>query len=201
MSLYHVFLFFCYSLLTGLAFSWKSRRSVKSVVYPTMCGLSDICSKAKNRDTNIPKPIVALTRELGANTKLSAMLSNLDCVEIPCIQCSPCMEKSVFESGLNENDVVVLTSPQASRIFIKKWLHTGKPHVRVVSVGKGTSEPLHAVGIIPVFEPTIANAATLSEELPMTWGRRVFYPTSSLSDGRLKQRLEQRNFQVSNKRS
>lgn len=59
----------------------------------------------------ILKPRVALTRETSKNNVIKKMLTDVDCVDIPCIS---------FERGrdeismtlLHDNDVVVLSSPQ-----------------------------------------------------------------------------------------
>mmetsp|Transcript_9801 Transcript_9801/g.13414 ORF Transcript_9801/g.13414 Transcript_9801/m.13414 type:complete len:227 (-) Transcript_9801:37-717(-) len=120
----------------------------------------------------------------------------LQLIEIPCIafDIGPDIDKLSTQMGLN--DLIIITSPQAAGVFIDSWSSIGKPPVKIVSVGKGTSKPLEAVGLIPVFEPSDATGETLAEELPESLGKTILYPSSSLADNKLTDILTSRGFQV-----
>lgn len=143
---------------------------------------------------------VALTREEGSNDKMLKILSSdkdtLHLIEIPCIafDTGPDIEK--LSTLMELNDLIIITSPQAAGVFIDSWSKIGKPSVKIVSVGKGTSKPLEAVGLFPIFEPSDATGETLAEELPESLGKTVLYPSSSLADNKLTDILTSRGFQV-----
>ncbi len=63
---------------------------------------------------------VALTRELGANSKLQNLLSGYDdieCIEIPCIEFVYMPDLERLSSSMNSHDVIVLTSPKVTLII------------------------------------------------------------------------------------
>ena len=141
---------------------------------------------------------IALTRESGFNNKLLQLLPDLECHEIPCIDFQSVGNDVELSGAIVEHDVVMLTSPQAAGVFIETWAKIGKPHVKVATVGKGTSLPLLQVGISPVFEPSDATALALAEQLPRHVGDTILYPSSALADNVLVGGLEARGFKVSN---
>ena len=144
---------------------------------------------------------VALTREEGNNEKLVKILvsnSKLKLIELPCIAFGTGPDIDKLSQYMTKNDLIIITSPQAASVFIDQWVSIGKPAVKVVSVGKGTSKPLESMGLTPVFEPSDATGETLAEELPTTLGNSVLYPSSSLADNKLTDILTSRGFQVSN---
>ena len=81
-------------------------------------------------------------------------------------------------------------------MFLSKWEETGKPHVNVAVVGKGTAQPLEAKGIKPFFQSSEFTAVILAKELPTDRGLNVLYPTSSLADKTLQAGLAERGFNV-----
>lgn len=164
---------------------------------------------------------VALTRETGANDKLAALLPEFECVELPCLAFETTPGASRIGSELAVHDAVILTSPQAAKVFLKEWNHHGRPPVKVITVGKGTSQPLKKEGIVPVFEPSEALGKVLAKELPLEigkslilWGlltnnspliitlsslstgKRLLFPSSALAADTLASGLEERGFQV-----
>jgi uroporphyrinogen-III synthase len=162
-----------------------------------------VINNSENKDFSPNKQIkVGLTRELGANDKLLSLLQSLDTskklqlIEIPCIQFSEGPDLDKLSSAITKYDLIVITSPQAASVLIKKWIEIGQPAIKVVSVGKGTSLPLKAAGILPVFEPSDSTGENLSKELPLGLGHRVLYPSSSLADNKLVFGLAERGFQV-----
>lgn len=141
---------------------------------------------------------VALTREDGANGKLAALLSeHVTCLELPCIAFGPGKDTGSLPSVLRDFDVTVITSPQAAAVYLTAWRAAGCPEgIRLATVGKGTSKPLLAAGLAPVFEPSDATAETLAAELPSSLGPRVLYPSSSLAENTLALGLASRGFTV-----
>lgn len=145
---------------------------------------------------------VALTRELGANDKLFKSIikqstnSIIECLEIPCISFAIGPDVDILKEQMSLFDLIVITSPQAASVFIDAWESNGKPSVRIVTVGKGTSKPLQNEGIQILFEPSDATGETLAEELPKDLGSTILYPSSALADNKLVNGLERRGFKV-----
>jgi len=139
---------------------------------------------------------VALTRELGANAKVRALLQGVECVELPCVAFAQGKDYERLGSELKLHDVVVVSSPQSATVLGQVWGASGRPELVVVSVGKGTSLALGKCDITPVFEASDATAAVLARELPLSFGPSVLYPTSNLAVDTLKNGLEARGFEV-----
>jgi uroporphyrinogen-III synthase len=74
----------------------------------------------------------------------------------------------------------------------------GKPKVKLVTVGKGTSKPLQNEGFQILFEPSDATGESLAAELPNDLGNTILYPSSALADNKLVTGLENRGFKVIN---
>lgn len=141
---------------------------------------------------------VALTRECDTNDKLNVLLPTIDCVKLPCVRFQPFPLQSSFVKGMSKCDNVMITSPQAAKVFLRlcseKILDpTQSP---IISVGNGTSEVLKSENIHPVFEPSLSTAECLAKECPTKYGMKVFYPASELADGKLVYNLEKRGFEV-----
>ncbi len=162
--------------------------------YPLAVTLPEV----KSRRSCSPNALVALTRELGHNDKLSSMLRlrGVESMEFPCIRFEVGEEEALLEHEIPKHDVVVLTSPKAASVFIPRWRATGSPPINIVSIGHGTTAVLKSQGVEPVFAPTLSNAQTLGRELTHEWGRNVLYPTSSLASDDLVTALSSRNFKV-----
>ena len=141
-------------------------------------------------------PLVALTRELGANDKVLALLDGVKCVELPCIAFSKGIDFDRLTSELKLHDAVVISSPQSASVLGEAWERAGRPKLAVASVGKGTTLALEKVGIPPIFEPSDATAKVLAKELPAHLGPSVLYPTSNLAADTLQDDLESRGFEV-----
>lgn len=141
---------------------------------------------------------VALTREEGVNEKLAVLLhsTSIECLELPCIMFGPGADTNRLHEELSQHDIVTVTSPQGAAVLLAAWERAGRPDIKVAAVGKGTSKPLIAQGIKPVFEPSDFTAITLAAELPDKYGLRVLYPTSSIAEDTLQFGLQKRGFQV-----
>lgn len=160
---------------------------------PSYCNTKDQFSKCSQLAMSLR---VALTRENGSNDKLKDLIPDLDCFEIPCIAFSTSEDTVKLAEAITSHDIVAITSPQAATVFLDSWDSIGKPPVTVVTVGKGTSKPLRKEGIIPLFEPSDATAAALAEEIPLSIGKTILYPSSALADNKLVSGLESRGFKV-----
>eukprot|EP01040_Poterioochromonas_malhamensis_P003716 gene3716-3971_t len=139
---------------------------------------------------------IALTRERGTNDKLQTLLREVECHEIPCIKFEKTEERRKIIEEIQRNDFVILTSPQAASVFVEEWKAASQPKVRVVALGKGTSKPLHVVGIQSEFEPEDSTAESLAKELPFSLGAKVLYPCSALADDTIPDALRLRGFYV-----
>ena len=161
-------------------------------------GNTSSSSSSNSSDGNKQKrATIALTREDGANSKLAALLADQSCIEIPCIAFEPGKDSARLPAVLADFDVTVITSPQAASVYLTAWTASGRPGgIKIVTVGKGTSKPLAAAGLAPVFEPSDATAEALARELPLALGPRVLYPSSSIAEKTLTEGLESRGFSV-----
>ena len=90
--------------------------------------------------------VVALTRNMGYNQSLQEMLcsAGLTTCEVPCIKFGAGPERGALAPALHERrwQYVLITSPQAAKVFCSEWRNAGCPSVDVASVGKGTSAAL-----------------------------------------------------------
>ncbi|CAE8723213.1 unnamed protein product, partial [Polarella glacialis] len=154
---------------------------------------------------------VALTRQAGENGKLQKALKEAllkaelssdlaDVVEVPCIEHARGPDFSGLEALLakltqgdatsDELNSVVLTSPQAVKVFAEAWspFSSGASlPLSLASVGSGTSAAARAAGLRVDFEPSVANAETLAAELPGHLGPRILYPASAIAPGTLQE--------------
>lgn len=140
---------------------------------------------------------IALTREDGANNKLSNLLNGYEIYEIPCIMFAEGPDAAQLTEAIRSHDVIVITSPQAAKVFLQSWQLAGRPtDLRIATVGEGSSKVLVAEGLIPFFEPSDFTAKTLALELPFAHGKTVLYPSSALAENTLANGLESRGFVV-----
>mmetsp|Transcript_43628 Transcript_43628/g.79540 ORF Transcript_43628/g.79540 Transcript_43628/m.79540 type:complete len:316 (-) Transcript_43628:27-974(-) len=159
---------------------------------------------------------VALTREEGQNGKLRALLEkaiaaesirDVELVEIPCIEHGDggdleevvqLLSGSKVQDAAFPADVIVLTSPEGARVFLRALDEAAlqRPPVPIATVGKGTTAILSRRGLDVAFEPSKANAETLAAELPADLGPRVMYLSSAIAPGTLQQGLEARGFEI-----
>lgn len=93
---------------------------------------------------------------------------------------------------------VIITSPEAAKVFLGGWNKAGRPEVRVACVGKATGEALQHGGVEPVFTPSKATGETLAAELPLLASTRprVLYPSSAKAQKTIEEGLEERGFDV-----
>lgn len=170
------------------AFRLGPKIPLRSSIRVSRLGLSKIEGENRMR--------IAVTREKGTNQLLMDSLSNLDCVEIPCIEYLPIMGAGELHEHILKYDYVLITSPHAAVVFEEAWKKIDSPAVKVASVGAGTTKQLASGGIIPVFQPTEATGEALARELPVSLGTNVLFPCSELADHRMKDRLAARGITV-----
>ena len=140
---------------------------------------------------------IALTREDGANNKLSNLLDGYETYEIPCIMFAEGPDAAQLTEAIRSHDVIVITSPQAAKVFLHSWRLAGCPtDLRIATVGEGSSKVLIAEGLLPFFEPSDFTAKSLALELPFSHGKTVLYPSSALAENTLANGLENRGFVV-----
>lgn len=145
---------------------------------------------------------VALTREREENAGLANALRdipNCDLLYVPCLtfrERDEARELKNALAGASATDGFVLTSPQASKLFLRLWRESGRPAVRVATVGAGTSAALRVEGLSPYFEPSEALGEVLAAELPRDFAARVFFACSALAADAVPDGLRRRGFQV-----
>lgn len=153
--------------------------------------------RLNSRTTLLQMTKIALTREDGTNNKMAKLLKGYDVVEIPCIMFADGEDTPKLPDAITKHDVIVITSPQAANVFLESWEIAGKPtNLKIATVGKGSSKPLIARGLTPIFEPSDSTGETLAAELPLEYGKKVLYPSSALAENTLASGLENRGFQV-----
>jgi len=60
---------------------------------------------------------IAVTRELGNNGKLTSLLPDFDCLEIPCIMYGPGPDLNKLVDEILLHDIIVISSPQVNISF------------------------------------------------------------------------------------
>lgn len=128
---------------------------------------------------------------------------------MPCIAHQDGPDLSLLPAALADPGLayVVVTSPEAAKVFLAGWKETGEPPVSVACVGKATGDVLVKGGVTPVFTPSKATGETLAAELPLFPDRggvsegtepprRILYPASSKAQKTLESGLTARGFDV-----
>lgn len=129
--------------------------------------------------------------------------------QVPCIAHQdgpdlPLLPAALADPGLA---YVVVTSPEAAKVFLAGWTQAGEPPVQVACVGKATGDALRARGVTPVFTPSKATGETLAAEIPLPPSaggaggdgeqrRRVLYPASAKAQKTVETGLRARGFDV-----
>lgn len=89
--------------------------------------------------------------------------------QVPCIAHQDGPDLPLLPAALADPDLtyVVVTSPEAAKVFLAGWTEAGKPSVPVACVGKATGDALRAKGVTPAFTPSKATGETLAAEIPI----------------------------------
>lgn len=89
--------------------------------------------------------------------------------QVPCIAHQDGVDLPLLPAALADPGLayVVVTSPEAAKVFLAGWTKAGEPPVQVACVGKATGDALRAKGVTPVFTPSKATGETLAAEIPL----------------------------------
>jgi hydroxymethylbilane synthase len=136
-------------------------------------------------------PRVLVTRAAGQSAALSAALreAGLQPVEVPTIEIRATGDLGPVHARLASFDWAIVTSASAARCLHGHDL----AGPRWAAVGPATA---HALRVPDVFVPTVAAAADLARELPLSAGDRVLLLRGDLADDALPERLRQRGATV-----
>ncbi|KAH0760132.1 hypothetical protein KY290_023625 [Solanum tuberosum] len=154
------------------------------------------------------EPKVVVTRERGKNGKLINALvrHGIDSLELPLIQHMHLPDLDRLTSLLSEAtfDWIIITSPEAGKVFLDAWKAAGTPSVRVGVVGSGTASIFdEAVQsskqyLDVAFSPSKATGKVLALELPKNGNDKctVLYPASAKASTDIEEGLSGRGFEV-----
>ncbi|KAG5613149.1 hypothetical protein H5410_024430 [Solanum commersonii] len=154
------------------------------------------------------EPKVVVTRERGKNGKLINALvrHGIDSLELPLIQHMHLPDLDRLTSLLSEAtfDWIIITSPEAGKVFLDAWKAAGTPSVRVGVVGAGTASIFdEAVQsskqyLDVAFAPSKATGKVLALELPKNGNDKctVLYPASAKASTDIEEGLSGRGFEV-----
>lgn len=154
------------------------------------------------------EPKVVVTRERGKNGKLINALARhgIDSLELPLIQHMHLPDLDRLTSVLSEAafDWIIITSPEAGKVFLDAWKAAGTPSVRVAVVGSGTASIFdEAVQsskqyLDVAFAPSKATGKVLALELPKNGNDKctVLYPSSAKASTDIEEGLSGRGFNV-----
>ncbi|KAL3371979.1 hypothetical protein AABB24_008492 [Solanum stoloniferum] len=154
------------------------------------------------------EPKVVVTRERGKNGKLINALvrHGIDSLELPLIQHMHLPDLDRLTSLLSEAtfDWIIITSPEAGKVFLDAWKAAGTPSVRVGVVGSGTASIFdEAVQsskqyLDVAFAPSKATGKVLALELPKNGNDKctVLYPASAKASTDIEEGLSGRGFEV-----
>jgi uroporphyrinogen-III synthase len=129
-------------------------------------------------------------------------------VQVPCIAFADGPDTAQLPITLKSSsfDYVIITSPEAAKVFIAGWTVAGKPAVSIACVGTATGDTLRAAGLAPVFTPSKATGEVLAAELPLpassssssssSASATALYPASAKAPGTVQAGLEARGFSV-----
>lgn len=90
-------------------------------------------------------------------------------LQVPCIAHEDGPDLHLLPDALVDPSLtyIVITSPEAAKVFLSGWGDAGKPPVSVACVGKATGDTLAKGGVTPVFTPSKATGDTLAAEIPL----------------------------------
>lgn len=149
---------------------------------------------------------VLLTRSAAGNKSISRMLHargylpvRFDSIEFR----EPLNWAEIDKSLLNisEFDWIILTSSTGAKLFVQRMKFLGlslpwKDGPSLAAVGNGTGFALKKAGLNVDFTPSEFLTEKLAEELPLGRGRRVLLLRSDIANGKMKEILESRGFEI-----
>ncbi|KAI4366414.1 hypothetical protein MLD38_022295 [Melastoma candidum] len=177
------------------------------------CGITRIASAATSSHSRVIRASsksrrAVVTRERGKNDKLVQALSkhDVDCLELPLVAHAPGPDLDRLPSVLTADDPfdwIVITSPEAGKVFLDAWKAAGSPKVKIGVVGAGTASVFKEVvrsdhPLSVAFTPSKATGKVLASELPLDGNdnSRVLYPASAKAGNEIEEGLSARGFHV-----
>jgi uroporphyrinogen-III synthase len=180
----------------------------------------DDASAATTRTSE--KKVVVLTRESGKNGQMRKILSQppfgedvVSVLEMPLVESVPAEDSEKLRGALETKKFqwIVVTSPEAAKVFTKAWVEAGKPEgLNIGTVGGGTTRalpPREEMKWARLFTPSKALGEVLAEELPLDLdedssnddssansNREVLYPCSKKAAKTVENGLSSRGFAV-----
>ena len=165
------------------------------------------------------KNVVVLTREAGKNEQMRKIVSqprfgeNVSVLEMPLVESVPGEDAARLRETLETKQFqwIIVTSPEAAKVFTKAWVEAGKPEgLNIGTVGGGTTRALpkqEEMKWARLFTPTKALGEVLAEELPLNLddgdskdsknsNREVLYPCSKKAAKTIQNGLSSRGFTV-----
>ena len=163
--------------------------------------------------------VVVLTREAGKNEQMRKIVSqppfgeNVSVLEMPLVESVPAEDAERLRETLETKQFqwIIVTSPEAAKVFTNAWVEAGKPEgLNIGTVGGGTTRALPSQEEMKwarLFTPTKALGEVLAEELPLNLddgdskdsknsNREVLYPCSKKAAKTIQNGLSSRGFTV-----
>jgi uroporphyrinogen-III synthase len=165
------------------------------------------------------KNVVVLTREAGKNEQMRKIVSqppfgeNVSVLEMPLVESVPAEDAERLRETLETKQFqwIIVTSPEAAKVFTNAWVEAGKPEgLNIGTVGGGTTRALPSQEEMKwarLFTPTKALGEVVAEELPLDLddgdskdsknsNREVLYPCSKKAAKTIQNGLSSRGFTV-----
>ena len=205
----------------------KKQRFWKRIGERRVCASSsgkedDDASVARTTTRTSEKKVVVLTRESGKNGQMRKILSQppfgedvVSVLEMPLVESVPAEDSEKLRGALETKKFqwIVVTSPEAAKVFTKAWVEAGKPEgLNIGTVGGGTTRalpPREEMKWARLFTPSKALGEVLAEELPLDLdedssnddssansNREVLYPCSKKAAKTVENGLSSRGFAV-----
>ncbi|PHT51158.1 Uroporphyrinogen-III synthase, chloroplastic [Capsicum baccatum] len=195
--------------LPSSSFATQQRRRRRSCCFRRSSRVGGACVSLSSVTVSCSKePKVVVTRERGKNSKLINALGRhgIDSLELPLIQHMHLPDLDRLTSLLSEArfDWIIITSPEAGKVFLDAWKAAGTPSIRVGVVGSGTASIFdEAVQsskqyLDVAFAPSKATGKVLALELPKNGNDKcsVLYPASAKASTDIEEGLSGRGFEV-----
>ncbi|MDG6933770.1 MAG: uroporphyrinogen-III synthase [Nitrososphaerota archaeon] len=149
---------------------------------------------------------VLLTRSAAGNKSISRMLYargylpvRFDTIEFREPQSWAEIDESLL--SISKFDWIVLTSITGAKLFVQRMRFLGLPlpwkeGPSLAVVGNSTGSALKKAGLNVDFTPSEFLTEKLAEELPLERGRRVLLLRSDIVNGKMKEILKSRGFEI-----
>ncbi|KAL3371982.1 hypothetical protein AABB24_008492, partial [Solanum stoloniferum] len=196
-------------LINALKYFSISQLSTKECENLGFTGLA-LCSDCRTlaeyvKDQELVSECLSCCTE-DSDDAMSKVRHGIDSLELPLIQHMHLPDLDRLTSLLSEAtfDWIIITSPEAGKVFLDAWKAAGTPSVRVGVVGSGTASIFdEAVQsskqyLDVAFAPSKATGKVLALELPKNGNDKctVLYPASAKASTDIEEGLSGRGFEV-----